>query len=244
VLKLYHGPWREMAEREAAIGRMAYAAGVPTPRVDEIVEIEGRVGIIFERVNGPTLLHAMFTHPWETPRLARAFAELHLAVHRARVPELPSAKAALEWAMRNAEGLTDAQREALLQRLAQLDESDVLCHGDFHPDQVLATPQGLRVIDWPNSARGDPALDVARTVLMLLYGAPPPGMQVSVVVRTFTTLLRQVFTRGYLRRYLRGATMRRADIDAWMPVIAAHRLTEAIPGERDTLLRLIDAGLQ
>ena len=243
VVKLYHRAPREEAEREAAIGRLAYAAGVPTPRVDDVVEIDGHWGVVFERIEGPTVLSEIFAHPSRVPRLGRAFAELHLAVHRAQVAELRRGKDVLQGGIAHAEGISDDQRLALSSRLAQLPDGDTLCHGDFHPDQVLVTPQGLRVIDWCNGVRGNPAADVTRTLLMLRHGAPPPWEKLSVATRIGLVLGREAFIRSYLRRYRRERPVRRAAIDAWMPVIAAARLSDRIPGEQETLLRLIEASL-
>ena len=48
-----------------------------------------------------------------------------------------------------------------------LDGGDRLVHLDLHPMNVMITPTGPIVIDWPNAARGDPLTDVAVTLVLL-----------------------------------------------------------------------------
>jgi aminoglycoside phosphotransferase (APT) family kinase protein len=40
-------------------------------------------------------------------------------------------------------------------------------HLDLHPDNVILTPEGPRVIDWSNTEEGDPALDWAMSAVIL-----------------------------------------------------------------------------
>src|SRR5215472_10876517 len=42
-----------------------------------------------------------------------------------------------------------------------------LCHGDFHPINVLGEISRPVVIDWPDACGGDPAADVCRSYLLL-----------------------------------------------------------------------------
>ena len=60
ILKLYHA-WcpPDWVEREVHIARAVYQSGIPAPAVGEIIEIDGRHGIIYERVNGSSMLDAI-----------------------------------------------------------------------------------------------------------------------------------------------------------------------------------------
>src|SRR5436190_21407204 len=96
VLKLFRGHWMATAEREAQVARVAFANGIKTPRAYEIVEIEGRTGIVYERVNGPSMLTVLTTQPWRFLQLVRAFAELHATLHQVAAPELRAAREVLQ----------------------------------------------------------------------------------------------------------------------------------------------------
>ena len=89
VLKLFHPTWpRVVAEVEAQAARVAVGAGVPTPAVGETVEVDGRYGVVFERVAGPSMYAQMWTHPWQLRGLARQMAELHATIHVCEAPRL------------------------------------------------------------------------------------------------------------------------------------------------------------
>ena len=67
---------------------------------------------------------------------------------------------------------------AALNMLRQLPDDDKLCHGDFHPDNIIVAPDGLVVVDWANAVCGHPLADVARTA----YDAAVWAIAVSVPV--------------------------------------------------------------
>ena len=57
ILKLLHGSWPATAvEEEARIGRLVRDMGLPLPDVSGTIEDGGRFGVIYEHVDGPTML--------------------------------------------------------------------------------------------------------------------------------------------------------------------------------------------
>ncbi len=57
------------------------------------------------------------------------------------------------------------------------------------------------------------------------------------------TALRGAFRSAYLRRYFQGAPFSRPELQPWIAVIAAVRLRERIPGERERLLEMVRAAV-
>src|SRR5581483_1674225 len=65
VLKLFHGrDTDEQARREFTATRAVHAAGLPAPATYEVVEVDGRSGVVFERVDGVSLLGYTQAKPW------------------------------------------------------------------------------------------------------------------------------------------------------------------------------------
>ena len=65
ILKLYRVDMpREWVHHEARIGQIVAEAGVHAPAIGETVEIDGRLGIIYERITGPAMLGALGRQPW------------------------------------------------------------------------------------------------------------------------------------------------------------------------------------
>ena len=66
VLKLYQDWMPAIAiEREFAITRLARESGLPVPAAEELLQVEGRLGIVFERILGISLLKILSGRPWE-----------------------------------------------------------------------------------------------------------------------------------------------------------------------------------
>ena len=161
VLKLFNAGYpRDAALREYHNAQLICEKGLPAPRVYDFAEQDGRVAIIYERLEGESLLDALLAGG-DTTALVAAFARLHKKFHAETARELRSLK--------------DAWRESAvrggMKRFAplidSLAEGDQICHGDFHPANVILTPRGLVAIDFMNVCRGDAVLDIARTVYLI-----------------------------------------------------------------------------
>ena len=119
--------------------------------------------------------------------------------------------------------------------MSALPEDNRLCHGDFHPDNVVLTPRGPVVIDWLTAVQGAAAADVCRTLLLLEHASPPSGLRMTLVL-----VLRRLFAAAYWRRYARRTGLQRSQMEAWRLPLVAARLAENLPvDERRRLLRLI-----
>lgn len=243
VLKLFYD-WvsADAVERERWAARLASATDLPTPKLLGDLTLGGRRGLIYERVEGESLIYLLGTRPWLCVRYARQFAELHIAIHRQLGTGLPPFRAGLEYTIRHIEGLPPGLVAAALDRLARLPDGETLCHCDFHPDQVMVTAKGQVVLDWMTAYAGHPAADVARTMVLLRFG---PALNANWLMQMLVNLLRGIFFRTYLRHYLKlNPAVTVAAIDAWLPLVALARLAENIPGEMGRLQAFLRSTFQ
>jgi aminoglycoside phosphotransferase (APT) family kinase protein len=235
VVRLARDPSHAVrVEREALALEAARRAGVPVPAVYERLMIDGRPGVVLDRVDGDDLLVWLGRRPWALWPVARTLGRQHAALHRVEAPDgLPPLREELRRRLRSRLVPADVRRLALA-RLERLPDGDRLCHGDFHPANLLRNGTGYAVIDWTNGSRGHPAADVARTVLLLGGGELPADSP--PVVRRLERVARRVLRAGYLRAYGRELPLDEALVRRWRPVCAAARLSEDIEGERAELL--------
>ncbi|HSV42553.1 MAG TPA: hypothetical protein VLH13_03980, partial [Methanomassiliicoccales archaeon] len=82
LLKLFHKHIpRMLAEKEAYQTNIVRNAGVDAPFVHQVVEVEGRFGVEFDRVIGPNFLEWMLRNPSSVQKLSRFFAFHHHEMH-------------------------------------------------------------------------------------------------------------------------------------------------------------------
>jgi hypothetical protein len=243
VLKLYRD-WcpPHWATHEIKIAQAVMRAGLPVPAVmGEIIEVDKRLGVIYERLESVSMLETMKRQPWKFLGFAKKLAALHAEIHQLSLPDLPSQRSNLEYIIQHAEHLPDALRARALAALAALPGDTRLCHGDLHPDNILMTRRGPIVIDWMTASSGNPFADVARTSLLLTIGvAAATKSQVPPMLR----LLSAVYHNTYLKSYLALNPDTHGQIKRWKPVVAAARLNENIVPERQALLQWVQEGLQ
>ena len=187
------------------------------------------------------MLKLSTTKPWLLFQFARQLAELHTEMHKHEVSDLPSQRTSLIEIIQQLESLPLGLKSSLLKLLEGFPDGNTLCHIDFHPDQVLITDSGPVIIDWMTAQKGHPHSDVARTCTILKFGQVPYG---SWVMRTIINIWRGFFYRTYITRYLElHPGVSKEEIVNWMIPVAAGRLGEEIPGEREPILRFIRSHL-
>ena len=190
-------------EREARTMEHARAHGFPVPAVHEVLAPRE---LVIDEVRGPTMLTEVARRPWTLGRHARTLAELHLRLHS--IPAPPSLR-------------------------APFGDGGALLYLDLHPENVILSPRGPVVIDWSSAARGDAAVDVAMTWL-LVGTSELPG---NAYRRLVAAAGRNLFLRSFLAGF-DGTAVARALAPA-----AQWRLEHATltAGERAAIARL--AGL-
>jgi aminoglycoside phosphotransferase (APT) family kinase protein len=185
-----------------------------------VEEFDGRWGIIFDRLYGPSLAERMRAAPDAALGYLDTMVGLHLRIHEQTASGFPSVKRRLAARIDAASQLNVARREELLAMLATLPDGDRLCHGDFHPMNILGDAEHPMIIDWPDATQGNPAADCSRSYLLLRIHAAD-------------------LAEPYLERYFRLAGIARDTVLRWLPCVAAARLVEGVPGEIDRLLAIV-----
>jgi len=230
VIKLFRDQRpRSWVEYEARTARAVHAAGVPAPAVGEIVELDGRFGLIYERVEGRPLGERVLSRPWTMGRYARFLAELQAKLHAVSAPpELPSQHDRLRRRLLAASALPPRLQQAALAALDDLPGGEALCHADFNLFNILMTARGPIIIDWNDSARGDPLSDLAWTWVMAATGEPPWWLEP----------LKYWLSHAYRRRALQLHATNPARLRLWTGVAAAAPVADGIPRWERWAIRL------
>jgi len=223
VVKLYRSSARKpTAFGEAAIHAAVEAMALPVPAVWGVLEVGGRWGIVFDRVKERSFAERMREDASLIPECLQALARLHARIHGQPARQLGSLKSRLVTNIAGTGLLDEPLKQILLGGLAGMPDGDRLCHGDFHPINVLGQSSLPMVIDWPDACCGDPAADVCRSYLLLKLHA-------------------EDIAEPYLDAYCNITDMPRASILEWLPYVAAARLAEDVPDDWARLLEIVQA---
>ncbi len=224
----------EDMHREFVGADAAWRSGAPVAAVYGVEMARGRVGLIEDRIDGPTMLQALSASPWQAKRRGHELAELHLRLLSLTAPdELPDIKLALLHSLKQAD-LDASARAELITQLESLPDGNRLLHGALQPTHVVLHATGPVITHCGHIASGHADADIAITLVHLALAVPPPN------ARLWPLLDRA--RRTFLAAYQQTIDRRRPDhrAAAWLPVIAATKLTGATDHEAVILRRLID----
>ena len=188
---------------EAAVMDHVRLHRYPAPAVHEVSE-DGRE-IVMDRVEGATMGADLARRPWMLRPHAATLADLHDRLHA--IPALPGSQPA--------PGGGDRQ-----------------IHLDLHPLNVLMSPAGPVVIDWTNASRGQAAVDVASTWIIMGSSEVDGPLTMRVMARALLGL----FVRAFLSHVDRPAAVAR------LRTVAEHRVCDrnVRPHEVEAIWRLVD----
>lgn len=214
------------SEYEAELMRYVGEWGYPVPAVYEVSGPD----MVMERVNGPTMLRDLGARPWMVWHHARTLAKLHRQLHSIPAPDwVPTYSSHRAFAdVASADELLIRPPDPAPVPAAP----DAILHLDLHPDNVILSPSGPVVIDWRNARRGDGAVDVATTWLIMATAQVPDN---SLKWRVIDQV-RRLFVVALLGSVDRAAAERQ------LPLVARYRLAD--PNLRDDERPAIEAMLR
>ena len=243
VVKLFKaGVPRRVSWHEVHMTHAVFAAGGPAPEVLGLVTLEGRFGIVLPRLDGPTLLQLTRTGAMTRGQAGAILADLCFAVHK--TPPPPDVLTLRDWMVVWLQSVGGALPKhiatgvlALIERLSPADE---LCHGDLHPDNVIMTAEGPRLIDWIGTVRGPAAYDLGVTHVVLTELAlevaddPERPRAVNAAVQS-----------EYARLAGMGPAALTAAIESYLPIVCLLvALGNTMPALRERLIQRAEAALR
>lgn len=221
AVKVYENLPLDEVEREAWFQQFAHKSGLPVPEVFGVEVREGKTALMMQHIAGLPLMRPKMDRDERLEALS-TLVTLQQQVHAISALRMPDQIQKLTWKIEHAPDLEEIEREKLLALLNQLDRGKhQLCHGDFHPMNILCDETQNWIIDWVDTTSGDPLADACRSyILFYCHISRMAGM--------------------YLRSYCTAAGATERDVLSWLPVIAAARLSEHLDKpEREKLLNLV-----
>jgi aminoglycoside phosphotransferase (APT) family kinase protein len=227
---------------EVELAQRVSASSLPTPKFIETTTYSNRSAIVYERIDGHTMLHLISSRPWLVKSQARMLARLHAQINQQSGAGLPSLHLDIRNRISTVQNLPDSLKGFALDILDDLPDGKSLCHFDFHPDQVMVNSKGHLILDWMAALQGDPAADVAHTSNLLTLARPP---KTNWLMEKVIDAARGAFFNSYKVESLALRPDLNWDVvNRWRIPAAAARLGAGIAGEEAPILDFLKNELQ
>lgn len=174
IIKLFYVNYPTAAvEREFTNARSVKNLKFWKAKEHGIVTYGDRTGIVYDKLIGENLLDYLI-RTGDISRTVFAMAGLHNTILAQEMfdDNIPYYKRFLNEHIERNPDLTEQEKEDYHRKVSRLPDDGQLCHGDFHPGNIVVTPKGPAVIDFMNICRGPRLYDVARTYFLLSNAVP------------------------------------------------------------------------
>lgn len=197
--------------------------GLNIPKIHGVtVNEDGNWVIISDYIEGETLAEKMEKDPKNVKKYMKQFVELQLDVHAKTCPMLNKMKDKMEGRINSLKAVNATTRYELRTRLESMPKHNKVLHGDFNPSNIIIDKKGRAfILDWSHATQGNASADAATTYLLLTIQDPK-------------------LADLYLDLFCDMSDTAKQYVQRWLPIVAASRLTKAIPAEKELLEKWLD----
>ena len=195
--------------------------GLRVPRLEEVMNYDGRWAIRLEFIPGKTLQALMDEAPEKLGEYLELFLDIQMSIFAERAPLLNKLKDKTRRKI-DESGYDATTRYELNMRLSSTPDHNKICHGDFVPSNIIIQPDGTPcILDWSHVTQGNASADAALTYLL------------------FSLDGKDELAQEYLKRFCLKTDTAMQYVQRWMPVVAAAQSVKNKPEERAFLSRWV-----
>ena len=203
--------------------RVEEYSNLNVPKLLEVTKVNNRWALVSEYIEGKTITELLKEYPEQEDKYLNLFVDVQLVILSNEVPLLNRIKEKFKRKLENATNIDENTKYELLGRLEGMKNHNKLCHGDYHPSNVLIKNDGtVYVIDWSHVTQGNASADAARTYLL------------------FSMDNEKDLAEKYLKLFSEKSKIDKKEIQRWIPIVAATQMTKNIEEEQEFLSKWIN----
>ena len=205
AVKLYREDYqKEFVFAEGHMMAMLEKIQFPSPKVYEILLVDGRYGLRMERVKGKAVGEDLLD-PTKRDATLDALVDLQIHLQKHEAPDAFSLKQRYYTQLKQSTRLSEDIKKELLIELDKLPDGQALCHCDFHGGNVFFDGTKCTIIDIAQLSKGDPAADAACSYVAYY-------------------LVNQDLAEIYLNKYCTKSEISKKEVKRWARVYAGTLL--------------------
>lgn len=212
IIKLYYpNISKEDIEMEKALAKKAFVMGVPTAISYDIVEADGRTGVVYELIKSKTLGELMRSEPENIEKYIDMYADVCRQIHSITCDDgtLPTFKDINRVDICNVKGITEEERQYLYRFLELVPNSFTCIHGDLNINNIMVQNGECCLIDMGEFSTGLSMFDISR-ILFSMHFAADEKEEYYAFYKMPTATVSHIL-KGFLKRYFECETLEEAE---------------------------------
>ncbi len=179
IIKLYYeGGDIAMIEHEKALAKKAFVMGIPTAISYDIVEADGRKGVVYELIKSKTLGELIRSDRSKLDEYVAMYVDICKKINSIHTndPEIPSFKDMNRADIARVTGVSDEEIQMLHRFIDLVPDGDTCIHGDLNINNIMVQDGECCLIDMGELSTGMSMFDLSRIAFSMVYANTEKGV--------------------------------------------------------------------
>lgn len=231
ILRLSRKPTPQTAEMEQQLFQLLEENGINVPHLYETLEVNGMPGKVMQKISGQSLLDHIVRHPLMRGDEMKKFVSLQLRLAKVKCGDCAYSLEDVYHHILSGEPQVSGEVREFVQKIwSELPQGDSICHGDFHPGNILFDGRKYYLIDWSSAYRGRFVADIAHSYLLMKRVPEIPGE--SRLEYTAVRYWGARFAAAYFREVQNQTKIDLAEFSKWTVIMSFMRTYYGLPSEK------------
>lgn len=202
IVKLYYPRISdEEIETEKAFAKKAFVMGIPTAISYDIVQCDGRKGVVYELIKSKTIGELIREDEAQKEHYLDLYADVCKKIHSIHTSDadIPSFKEVNRADIKKIIDITEEERDYLYQFIDMIPDDDTCIHGDLNINNIMVENGECVLIDMGELSVGIPAFDISRIIFSMKYANSASG-ELNTFYKMPSEEVSELF-EGFMQRY-------------------------------------------
>lgn len=200
------------------------------PLTYEYILVDGRPAEVMQKITGETMLEELTHQPFKIVNEIKKLARMQIDISNIEIEStLTSIQDTMNYFIEKPPLMEKKLIDFTLSLFEELPKNSQMCHGDFHPGNILIQDGKYYIIDWSGAYRSDFLSDIAHTYLLLKHVPKIPGQ--SRMQHTMLGFTGTFIAKVYLNEIYKLKNFDRALFSKWTVIMAFLRVYFGMPSE-------------